>query len=110
MRSHRGHDDRRQGKRRHRQHRRRAVEGDVAAAPGISLRGAVKTYELPAGEVTAVAGVDLEVHQGEFVAIIGKSGCGKSTGVRSADPRSWDRSEWAIGSRLHERSVVVGVI
>ncbi len=55
--------------------RRRPAEATLA----IVLRGAVKTYSLPAGEVTAVAGLDLDVRAGEFVAIIGKSGCGKST-------------------------------
>ena len=31
------------------------------------------------GKVMALRGLDLEIRQGEFVAIIGQSGCGKST-------------------------------
>jgi putative ABC transport system ATP-binding protein len=31
------------------------------------------------GKVIALRGLDLEIRQGEFVAIVGKSGCGKST-------------------------------
>jgi putative ABC transport system ATP-binding protein len=45
----------------------------------ISIRGLVKTYPLPAGEVAAVAGVDLDIATGEFVAVVGRSGSGKTT-------------------------------
>src|SRR6266487_4675417 len=45
----------------------------------IDLRRAVKTYQSAAGSFTALKAVDLQVDQGEFVAIIGKSGSGKST-------------------------------
>jgi putative ABC transport system ATP-binding protein len=45
----------------------------------IDLRQVVKTYESVAGTFTALKKVDLQVHQGEFVAVVGKSGSGKST-------------------------------
>ena len=38
-----------------------------------------KTYKLFAEEITAVKDVDLEVRQGEFIAIMGPSGSGKTT-------------------------------
>ncbi len=46
----------------------------------IQAKGVCKTYTGRKGEsVRAVAGVDLDVAQNEFVAILGSSGCGKST-------------------------------
>jgi putative ABC transport system ATP-binding protein len=45
----------------------------------IELRQVVKTFESAAGSFTALKHIDLQVGQGEFVAVIGKSGSGKST-------------------------------
>jgi multiple sugar transport system ATP-binding protein len=46
---------------------------------GITLGEVTKIY--PNG-VKAVDGVDLEIHDGEFVVLVGPSGCGKSTLLR----------------------------
>jgi putative ABC transport system ATP-binding protein len=48
-------------------------------APLIELRGIDKTYRTDAVEVRAVRGVDLSIARGEFVAVMGSSGSGKST-------------------------------
>jgi putative ABC transport system ATP-binding protein len=45
----------------------------------IELRNVTKRYVVGEQEINALAGVDLEIGQGEFAAIIGPSGSGKST-------------------------------
>ncbi len=47
--------------------------------PVLTVRGARKTFEAELAPVRALRGVDLELADGEFVAIMGPSGCGKST-------------------------------
>jgi putative ABC transport system ATP-binding protein len=44
--------------------------------PAISIRDVTKLYE---GGVEALRGVSLEFHAGEVVALVGRSGCGKTT-------------------------------
>ncbi|HEY9024339.1 MAG TPA: ATP-binding cassette domain-containing protein, partial [Burkholderiaceae bacterium] len=45
----------------------------------LQLQGLRRTY---ANGVTAVDGIDLTVHDGEFMVLVGPSGCGKSTTLR----------------------------
>ena len=47
--------------------------------PIISLRGISRTYDMGHVTVPALRDVDLDVHRGEFLAIVGPSGSGKST-------------------------------
>ena len=44
----------------------------------LRLQGVVKKF----GDFTALHGVDLDIHEGEFFTIVGPSGCGKSTIIR----------------------------
>ena len=53
------------------------------AAPLIRLRGITKTYGEGNTAFQALKGVDLDIHQGEFVAIMGPSGSGKSTAMNT---------------------------
>jgi putative ABC transport system ATP-binding protein len=50
-----------------------------ARAPLIDLRGVRRAYQLGKVTVEALRGVDLQVRQGEFLAIVGPSGSGKTT-------------------------------
>ena len=45
----------------------------------LSMTGLTKSYRTDTVETTALDSVDLEIADGEFVAIMGPSGCGKST-------------------------------
>ncbi|MDX5985832.1 MULTISPECIES: ABC transporter ATP-binding protein [Sphingomonas] len=61
-----------------------AIERGARIAPGaalpiISLRGVTKTYGEGATAFLALKGIDLDITQGDFVAVMGASGSGKST-------------------------------
>ena len=63
----------------------------------IVLRNLVKTF----GGLTAVAGVDLEIHDGEFVVLVGPSGCGKTTTLNMLSGLETPSSgEIVIGDRV----------
>ena len=48
------------------------------AEPLLVLDGLSKRF----GEQEAVRGIDLEIAEGEFIALMGPSGCGKTTTLR----------------------------
>jgi NitT/TauT family transport system ATP-binding protein len=84
----------------------------------LTLRRVGKTF---ANSVVALDGLDLEVREGEFVALLGPSGCGKSTALRliaglsdpsrgevvwSSPPREQERNSHAIGFVFQEPTLM----
>lgn len=59
------------------------LETANAAMPLIQLRNIVKVYGEGGLAFKALKGVDLNIHQGDFVAIMGPSGSGKSTAMNT---------------------------
>lgn len=74
--------------------------------PLIDVRNVVKTYNSLAGSVTALQGIDLQVHPGEFLIVTGKSGSGKTTLVNmiTGMDRSTSGEIWVDGAPLHNFS------
>lgn len=53
---------------------------NAASVPKLAMRELDKKF----GNVRALSGINVEVHRGEFIAIVGPSGCGKTTLLRIA--------------------------
>ena len=66
----------------------------------ISIRGLGKTFGEGAAAVQALAGIDLDIRENEFVTFVGASGCGKSTLLRTIGGLEWhDGGELAVSGR-----------
>ena len=59
------------------------ADGAEASKPGderfVEFSQLVKVYPTPKGPQTVVDGFDMKIRKGEFISVIGHSGCGKST-------------------------------
>jgi NitT/TauT family transport system ATP-binding protein len=69
----------------------------MRAAPIVALRGISKTFT---NGTLALAGLDLDIREGEFLTLLGPSGCGKSTALRivaGLTAPSEGRIDWCDG-------------
>ncbi len=90
-------------------------------AEAVTARGVTKHFGAPDNRVTALRGVDLDVHMGELLMLVGPSGCGKTTlisviaGILNQDEgecRVFGQDLKAIGSaaRTHFRGLNIGFV
>ena len=81
------------------------------ATPLLELRDLVVRY----GSITALQGINLSVHRGELVALLGSNGAGKSTTLRAASrllPLAQGSIRWHggdLGRLSTERTVKLGL-
>lgn len=63
----------------------------------IKLKNISKNYEISGEKIKALDSIDLEIKEGEFVSIIGKSGSGKSTMLNVMSMLDgWDEGEYIL--------------
>nr|WP_315267514.1 ABC transporter ATP-binding protein [Microbacterium lemovicicum] len=91
----------------------RTTEAAQAERPRLRIQGVGRDFHTKAGVTHAVSGVDLDIRRGEFVAVIGRSGCGKTTLLRmiggllapSAGSIQVDGKELWNGSRVDPSAI-----
>ncbi|HOU12638.1 MAG TPA: ABC transporter ATP-binding protein [Anaerolineae bacterium] len=69
----------------------------------ITLKNVIKEYRGLAGAIVALKGISLDVRQGEFLVITGKSGAGKTTlvNVLAGLDRTTGGEIWVDGAPVH---------
>jgi len=100
-----------------------AKETDVARAAGqvpqLRVAGVDKTYQARHGEVQALRNINLDIAPGEFVSLVGRSGCGKTTLLRilagllppsAGEVQAAGASIWRGGKRNDEAFKQFGLV
>lgn len=91
----------------------------TGARDGLWLSGVNKTYQGRHGEVHALKDVNLHIRPGEFISLVGRSGCGKTTLLRilaglqaptSGVVESDGRPVWSGTGRNSEALAKFGVV
>jgi peptide/nickel transport system ATP-binding protein len=84
---------------------------DAGSPPLLEVHDLHVTFPSRRGPVRAVDGVDLEVRRGEVLALVGESGCGKTTlirtilGLKAADSGTITFDGRTVGPRATRRDV-----
>jgi putative ABC transport system ATP-binding protein len=67
----------------------------------IQLKGLIKSYQIGNNSLQVLKGIDLDIHKGEFVSIMGSSGSGKSTLLNIIGLLdSYDSGEYKLNNSL----------
>jgi putative ABC transport system ATP-binding protein len=74
--------------------------------PIVDLKSVVKSFPVGDTEITILKEISLQVHEGEFVSIVGPSGSGKSTllNMVAGIDRPSDGEVMVVGHPVHEMS------
>jgi putative ABC transport system ATP-binding protein len=72
--------------------------------PIVSLHNIIKCFNTPAGEVTILKSINLDIQAGQFTSIVGKSGSGKSTLINMVTGIDYPTSGdvWVCGQQIHK--------
>lgn len=84
--------------------------------PVLSAKNARVTYSVPGGRINAVDDVSFELSSGETLAVVGESGCGKTTlakailGLESLADGTIEVNGVPVGQNLHGLARRVGIV
>lgn len=96
-----------------------AQAGATGPTPQLQVAGVDKIYQARHGEVHALRGINLDIGHGEFVSLVGRSGCGKTTLLRilagllpptSGEVLAEGESIWRGGKRNDEAFQQFGLV